>query len=100
MNPMGAGAAVSGVGVGRLLGRTAMVLAGTLAIYVVVDLIADLIIGPLHRAIPDFAAIPGSLGQQKGAPAVIPAALLGVIPPADIADTRLSNAPTHPIAAC
>ena len=45
-----------------------MVLAVTLAIYVVVDLIAGVIIGPLHRETPDFAAIPGFRGQPYATP--------------------------------
>lgn len=53
---------------GRLIGRAAIVLAITLAIYVVVDLIAGLIIGPLHRETPDFAAIPGFRGQPYATP--------------------------------
>ena len=53
---------------GRLMGRAAIVLAVTLAIYVVVDLIAGLIIGPLHRETPDFAAIPGFRGQPYATP--------------------------------
>ncbi|MFI5017643.1 MAG: hypothetical protein ACHQHK_06835 [Dongiales bacterium] len=51
-----------------MLGRTALVLAATLAIYVVVDLIAGVIIGPLHRETPDFAAIPGFRGQPYATP--------------------------------
>ena len=53
---------------GRLIGRAAIVLAVTLVIYVVVDLIAGLIIGPLHRETPDFAAIPGFRGQPYATP--------------------------------
>ncbi len=53
---------------GRLIGRAAIVLAITLVIYVVVDLIAGLIIGPLHRETPDFAAIPGFRGQPYATP--------------------------------
>ena len=53
---------------GRFIGKAAIVLAVTLAIYVVVDLIAGQIIGPLHRETPDFAAIPGFRGQPYATP--------------------------------
>ncbi len=56
------------MGLGRLIGRAAIVLAVTLGIYVVIDLIAGLIIGPLHRETPDFAAIPGFRGQPYATP--------------------------------
>ena len=59
---------MSGVGVGRLIGRAATILAVTFLIYVVVDLIAGLIIGPLHREAPDFAAVPGFRGQPYATP--------------------------------
>jgi hypothetical protein len=56
------------VGLGRLIGRAALVLAVTLAIYVVIDLIAGVIIGPLHREAPDFTAVPGFRGQPYTTP--------------------------------
>jgi lysophospholipase L1-like esterase len=48
--------------------KTALVLAITLAIYLAVDLAAGLVIGPLHRAAPDFAAVPGFRGQPYATP--------------------------------
>ena len=53
---------------GGLIRKTAVVIAITLAIYLVVDLLAGLIIGPLHRSTPDFAAIPGFRGQPYATP--------------------------------
>jgi hypothetical protein len=51
-----------------LIRKTALVLAITLAIYLAVDLAAGLIIGPLHRAAPDFATVPGFRGQPYATP--------------------------------
>lgn len=43
-------------------------LAVTAIVYILVDSIAGLIIGPLHRPAPDFAAIPGFRGQPYATP--------------------------------
>jgi lysophospholipase L1-like esterase len=51
-----------------LIRKTAIVLAITLAIYLAVDMVAGLFIGPLHRPTPDFAAIPGFRGQPYATP--------------------------------
>lgn len=48
--------------------KTALVLAITAALYLVVDLAAGLVLGPLHRATPDFTAIPGFRDQPYATP--------------------------------
>jgi lysophospholipase L1-like esterase len=51
-----------------LIRKTALVLAITAVLYLAVDLAAGLVIGPLHRATPDFAAIPGFRDQPYATP--------------------------------
>lgn len=51
-----------------LIRKTVLVLAITAALYLAVDLAAGLVIGPLHRATPDFAAIPGFRHQPYATP--------------------------------
>jgi hypothetical protein len=52
----------------KLILRAAVVLAVSAALYIVVDLAAAAIIGPLHRPAPDFAAIPGFRDQPYVTP--------------------------------
>jgi len=47
----------------------AIVLAVTLGVYLLVDVAAGFVIGPLHRPAPDFSTIPGFRGQPYATPA-------------------------------